>query len=521
MCSLAFLTITAFLLSLALTPVLRDWSIRLGLMDRPDQKRKLHRHATPRTGGAPILLAYAGSYALLLLLPFNTSGLLEHQLAGVWRLLPPVGLIFITGLADDWLGLLPWQKVAGQLAGSVWAYAAGVRIASISGHHPPAWAAFVLTVAWLILCSNAFNLIDGVDGLATGVGLTATLTTFVAGVLRGDVMLALATAPLAGALTGFLRYNFNPASIFLGDSGSLTIGFLLGCYGIIWSQKSATMLGVAAPALALALPLLEVGLSISRRFLRNEPIFAGDRGHIHHRLLDRGFTPRGVALLLYSACGVGAALSILQSVLHSGFSGLVIVLFAAATLVGIRYLGYVEFVATRRFLWAGLRPMLRAHVELETLERTLAAAGSAPECWNAIEEAGRALGYTHMTGRIGARRFSTSPERGKDEAFWQMRLNLGNNCWVNITQREGATEQPALVIAFAEMVRRLLPAKLAELGECPSAVTEPIAESLAALAAAVAAADDQEPAEISLYSRTKSVISSNCLASPVNAATAS
>src|SRR5262249_32959422 len=152
---------------------------------------------------------------------------------------------------------------------------------------------------WLILCSNAFNLIDGVDGLAAGVGLTATTATLAAGLLHGDWMLGFVTAPLAGCLLGFLRYNFNPASIFLGDSGSLLIGFLLGCYGVIWSQKSVTMLGMAAPALVMALPLLEVGLSVVRRFLRNEPIFAGDRGHIHHRLLDRGLSPRRVAISLY------------------------------------------------------------------------------------------------------------------------------------------------------------------------------------------------------------------------------
>jgi UDP-GlcNAc:undecaprenyl-phosphate/decaprenyl-phosphate GlcNAc-1-phosphate transferase len=518
MYSLTFLTVAALLLSLALTPVLRNWSIRLGLVDRPDQNRKLHAANTPRTGGVPILLSYAGAYALFLVLPFNGSGLVESHMAAIWSLLPAVVVIFLTGLVDDWLTLRPWQKLLGQLGGAVWAYYAGVRIASVGGYEAAPWVSMAVTAGWLILCSNAFNLIDGVDGLAAGVGLTATLTTFVAGVLNGDVMLALATAPLAGCLLGFLRYNFNPASIFLGDSGSLLIGFLLGCYGIIWSQKSATMLGVAAPALALALPLLEVALSIVRRFLRNEPIFAGDRGHIHHRLLDRGFTPRHVALLLYGACGLGAILSLLQSVLHKGLSGIVIVLFGGAACLGIRYLGYVEFVATRRFLWAGLRPMLRAHVQLETLERSLATARSIGDCWAVIEDAGRALGYSDMTGRIGNQRFSTGPERSRNGAFWQMRLNLAGNCWVNITQRDGTTEQPALVIAFAELIRRLLPQKLAELGEWASLpASEPVAESLAALAAAV-----EDPAGyLPLNSRTSTVISSDCGAPSVNAATAS
>jgi UDP-GlcNAc:undecaprenyl-phosphate GlcNAc-1-phosphate transferase len=259
-------------------------------------------------------------------------------------------------LLDDWLNIKPWQKLTGQLAAALWAFEAGVKIVSIGGHPVVPCCSLVLTVGWLILCSNAFNLIDGIDGLATGVGLTATLTTLIAGLVSGDIMLALATAALAGCLLGFLRYNFNPASIFLGDSGSLLIGFLLGSYGIIWSQKSATMLGVAAPAMALALPLLEVALSVARRFLRNEPIFTGDRAHIHHRLLDRGFTPRRAALLLYDVCGFGAIFSLLQNSLHNQLGGIFILLFAVCACGGIQYLGYVEFHATRRFLWVGLRP---------------------------------------------------------------------------------------------------------------------------------------------------------------------
>jgi UDP-GlcNAc:undecaprenyl-phosphate GlcNAc-1-phosphate transferase len=150
-----------------------------------------------------------------------------------------------------------------------------------------------VTVLWLLACANAFNLIDGLDGLASGVGLFATLTTLCAALMHGDMELALATAPLAGALIGFLRYNFNPASIFLGDCGSLSIGFLLGCYAVMWSQKSATLLGMAAPAIVLAAPLVDTALSIARRFIQHKPIFGADRGHLHHRLLDRGFVRPG------------------------------------------------------------------------------------------------------------------------------------------------------------------------------------------------------------------------------------
>jgi UDP-N-acetylmuramyl pentapeptide phosphotransferase/UDP-N-acetylglucosamine-1-phosphate transferase len=138
---------------------------------------------------------------------------------------------------------------------------------------------------------NAVNLVDGMDGLAAGVGFFATVTTLIAALIHQNLELAIVTVPMAGALLGFLRYNFNPASIFLGDSGSLLVGLLLGCYAALWSQKSATMLGMAAPLMALAIPLLETSLSILRRALRNRPVFGADAGHIHHKLLEQGLTP--------------------------------------------------------------------------------------------------------------------------------------------------------------------------------------------------------------------------------------
>src|SRR6185436_13025698 len=140
-----------------------------------------------------------------------------------------------------------------------------------------------LTILWLLVCTNAFNLIDGMDGLATGAGLFATLTILLAGMLEGNHALVLAAVPLGGALLGFLRYNFNPASAFLGDSGSLLLGFLLGCFGVIWSFKTATVFGMIAPLMAMSVPILDATLAVARRFLRGRPIFGADRGHVHHR----------------------------------------------------------------------------------------------------------------------------------------------------------------------------------------------------------------------------------------------
>jgi UDP-GlcNAc:undecaprenyl-phosphate GlcNAc-1-phosphate transferase len=257
--------------------------------------------------------------------------------------------------------------------------------------------------------------------------------------------------------------------------------------------------------------LLEVGLSIFRRFLRNEPIFTADRGHIHHRLLDRGFTPRRATLLLYAVCSIGATLSLAQSVLHNRLTGAVILIFAVCACGGIQYLGYVEFSATRRFLWVGLRPMLSAHVKLEGFERNLASASSLEQCWQALEFGARDLGYSRIDARLAGQRFGTFAPRNSRSAFWQMRLNLPDRDFVNITQREDAAEQPVLVIPFAEIVRHMLPAKLQQIAEATA--------SLANLAVALenAAAPQAAPQN----SRTTRVTSSDCAAPSVNAATAS
>src|SRR5439155_1277877 len=132
-----------------------------------------------------------------------------------------------------------------------------------------------------------------------------------------------------------------PATIFLGDSGSLLVGFLLGCYGVLWSQKAATILGMTAPLMALSIPLIDTALAIVRRFLRGKPIFEGDRGHIHHRLLDRGLSPRKAALVLYACCSFGAVGSLLM--MNQSFSGFVIIIFCLMTWIGVQHLGYVEF----------------------------------------------------------------------------------------------------------------------------------------------------------------------------------
>lgn len=403
MYSILLLSLFSFVLGLILTPLVRETVRRLKVLDHPDNFRKLHARPIPRAGGAAILFSYLGAFALLMLLPVQGSTYLQANSDVVNNLLPAVILVFLTGLVDDLLSLKPWQKFAGQAVAAGLAYAAGVRIL-FGVAWMDAWLSLPLTVIWLVGCSNAFNLIDGLDGLAAGIGFFATLTMLVAGLLHGNVPLVMATAPLAGALLAFLCFNFNPASIFLGDSGSLLIGFTLGCFGIIWSQKSTTLIGMTAPMMALAIPLLDTGLAMARRFLRRRPLFSGDRGHIHHRLLDRGFSPGKVAMLLYGVCLLGAALSLASSVFEHVLAGPIILVFAGMTALGVYSLGYIEFdVARRMFQGKSIRRDLHAAISLRQFELSLQDCETYEDAWLEIVGAAREFGFSavelHCKGR--------------------------------------------------------------------------------------------------------------------------
>ena len=358
MYSLLTLFLVAFVIALTVTPLCRDLALRWKLLDHPGDLRKIHSRPIPRIGGVPIVLAYLASFGLVWAAGFHAAAQLQEHLPFILKLLPSAALIFAVGLADDLIGLRPWQKLAGQFVAAVMAVSAGARLTGFVGYELPMYWAVPLSVLWLVGFANAFNLIDGVDGLAAGVGLVATITTLVAALLQHNILLALATVPLAGALLGFLRYNFSPASIFLGDSGSLLIGFLLGCYGLLWSQKAATLLGITAPLIAMSIPLVDTVLAIARRFLNHQPIFGADRSHIHHKLLARGLTPRRVALIIYGVCALSACLALLQSVWKEQFAGSIVLLFCIGACVCIQRLGYTEFAVSsvRRAMQARFTP---------------------------------------------------------------------------------------------------------------------------------------------------------------------
>lgn len=421
--SLLWLGGIAFVLSLVLTPILRDIFRSYDFVDQPDQARKLHKYPIPRVGGIAIAIAYTAAF---LVAPAPAGSVLRNNLYLVWRLLPAAGVIFAVGVLDDLFGLKPWQKLAGQFCGAGLAYFAGIRVLIVVGVATEDWWSFPATVLWLLVCTNAFNLVDGMDGLAGGIGLFSTLTIFIAALGHQSPALALATFPLAGCLLGFLCYNFNPATIFLGDSGSLLIGFLLGCFGIIWTQKSATLLGMTAPLMALSIPLLDTCLCIVRRALKRQPIFSADRGHIHHKLLDRGLTPRRAVLVVYGVCSLVACFSLLQSTVRNNrIGGVITIVFCAVAWIGIQYLGYAEFSVAGKMLFSGdFQRTLKVQIELHAFESEIAKAVNLDQCWELLYGTAQRCGFSGVAIKLNdGREYAGGPTVGADR-IWTLEVPL-------------------------------------------------------------------------------------------------
>ena len=347
---------TALAGSLVATYAVRERARRSQLFDGCEE-RNVHRGEIPRLGGVGVFVASA----LGLSIAFALYG---ADVLGTWRAGLPVVLggaaaVHFLGLFDDLYDLRARYKLLAQIAIALCVYFAGVRVTTISlpfvGITPLSPSVGMLfTVLWLVGITNAFNLIDGLDGLASGAAMFALTTMFVVASINGQDGAALVTIILAGATLGFLVYNFPPASIFLGDSGSLFIGFMLAGVGLLSSQKSQTVVAVAIPVVSLGLPVFDTSLSILRRFLRGQPIFSADRGHIHHRLLMLGHSPRKAALLLYGACAF-LALGAMLLVNDSGYVALVLVVVGLAACVAIQRLRYHEFQEFARLVRKGVR----------------------------------------------------------------------------------------------------------------------------------------------------------------------
>ncbi|HEY7353967.1 MAG TPA: MraY family glycosyltransferase [Terriglobales bacterium] len=344
---------SSLLLSFLLTKFVRDAANRRGWVSSPASARHLHQGSIPRLGGVAIVFSFLVATAIALILErILPSTAPRVSLAPLPTILPPAILIFLLGVYDDLRSASPYLKFLVQAIAGAMLFAGGLRILDLplllGRHQFSSFTSLVLTIVWVIAITNAFNLIDGLDGLAAGSAVFSTLVVFVVALVGHTSLIALVTLALSGAIIGFLRYNFNPATIFLGDCGSLFIGFMLSSLALYDAQKSPTIIAVAIPVVSFGLPILETSLSVIRRWISGKPLFGADREHIHHKLLQRGMSHRQVVILLYGVSAVFALLSLFLLWPTGSTLGLVLAVLFCGIWVGVQRLGYLEFGELRR-----------------------------------------------------------------------------------------------------------------------------------------------------------------------------
>lgn len=376
------------LCSVILTPIVRDLAIRYGAVDSGAEDRKVHDQPTPRVGGVALAVAF---FVPVLALFFYDNGVSAAYLADLSRfagLLIGAAVMVGLGLVDDVRGLSAKVKLAVQILVALGAFWSGYHIETVNtpfGIIQLGWLALPLTILWIVGIVNAINLIDGLDGLASGISLFTVFVLFILGVTQGNQIVALSAIALAGGLLGFLRYNFNPASIFMGDSGSLFLGYVLAVTAVGGSAKSQTAVSLLIPVLALGVPVFDTTLAVLRRFIGGKHIFSADRGHVHHRLLDSGLTHRQAVLVLYGGCTV-LALGALGLVWASTAQAAVILCaIGIATIVFTRITGLFSVSEARTSFKYGLRRQQRLRDNLRRIQLAVDSVRSADNVDDALD----------------------------------------------------------------------------------------------------------------------------------------
>jgi UDP-GlcNAc:undecaprenyl-phosphate GlcNAc-1-phosphate transferase len=313
----------ALIVAFFATPIARKIAVNIGAVNIPKDNRRVHKKPMALMGG----LAIIAGFVLASLYSFATKDvntftgfLIKPKTLGI---LIGVFIIIVLGIVDDIKALRARIKFPIQLVAAIIVVATGTRITAISkpfqetvALHPSMMyvlgdiLAFVISIIWIVGMTNAINLIDGLDGLAAGVSGIAAITLYIVAVIRRQDDIAIISVSLVGAIAGFLPYNFNPAKIFMGDTGATFLGFILAVISIEGTMKSVTALAVAIPILVLGLPIFDTFFAIFRRILHGKPIGEADRGHLHHRLLDMGLSHRMAVISLYIVSGALGLISI-------------------------------------------------------------------------------------------------------------------------------------------------------------------------------------------------------------------
>jgi len=344
-----FTYLSSCILAVVITPIVIAVGRKLRIYDSPTA-RKVHTGRIPRIGGVAIFLSSTLLVMTVLFLDNAVGDRFRNIQTQIIALLCAGTFIFLVGFVDDVRGVRVRYKLLAQIAAAALMCIAGARIESLNFANlftlrfGP--ASFPLTILWIVGITNAVNLIDGLDGLAAGICAIACTVIAVFALVGGDIVLAVIMLALTGSLSGFLFFNFNPARIFMGDCGSMFLGFLLGSASVMCAMKSGTMVALALPAVVLGLPIFDTAFSILRRYLNRWSITSPDRGHLHHRLLDMGLQHRHVVIIMYAITALAAGLGMFMMVTSGG--GTIVIFFCVILLLllAFRVVGAVRLRET-------------------------------------------------------------------------------------------------------------------------------------------------------------------------------
>lgn len=420
---------TALLAALMLAPLVRRLAIRFDFVDRPDGRRKMQKAPVALGGGAVILGAFLIGAAALVALFARINSQHMDTLTPLTALFAATVLICIVGLFDDAGHMRGRTKLFWQLVAAAIVTFASPNIRSVSmvgqsldiGHLGTLFSLF-----WLLGSINSFNLIDGVDGLATSVAVIFSLTFGAMALATGNQLDAIIAFTLAGALIGFLRYNFAPASIYLGDAGSMIIGLVLGTLALRSSTKEAATMAFAAPLAVWAIPMLDSLAAVLRRKLTGRSIYVTDRGHIHHRLLTQGLSARQAVGLISSLCLITSLGALAGVYFNREWIGLATVAVVVGLLITTRVFGHVELMLLNRQIM-GIGRSIVGRADQGPSQATHRLQGSLAweeKIWNALVESADRFNLTKIRLNLYL------PHLHEDfYATWSRRAAGGHKTW--------------------------------------------------------------------------------------------
>jgi UDP-GlcNAc:undecaprenyl-phosphate GlcNAc-1-phosphate transferase len=342
------LFVSSACISVCLTSLILRFSKKYGIGQDPSGERKIHSRSIPRLGGIAIFLSVIATLSLLLSYDNGITRVFSIHLSDIQVLFIPATMLFLVGLLDDLRGLNPWFKLSAQLIAALLCFWLGLRIELVTNPFSGqavalGWLALPVTVLWLVGVTNAFNLVDGMDGLAGGLACLISMSVGLMALLNGQILVAVFAVTIVGATLGFLRFNFHPARIFMGDGGSYFLGFLLAALAVRTGEKSSFIVSIAIPLLVLGVPILETGVTILRRLLAGKPLFQADGGHIHHMLLRGGVSHRVIVLVMYLATAVFGLTAFVLVVNRTMGIAVIMVLVSLLLALIFTRLGYHEF----------------------------------------------------------------------------------------------------------------------------------------------------------------------------------